>query len=166
MLLSEQHQALDHPLKPPSSSIDRRRHDNALPTEVHYRQLVSRAVTQRLHSPSLDNLRPTSGDSITKWELGERTYAREKAKVHTGALGVTWDRFVEDVRNAEQEVHILAPTRYESYQKTNTQASMTNWRLLNQQPISMISNQEWEDANQAHVNALMIYGQTCRSKRR
>ena len=60
--------------------------------EVQYRQLVSRAVTQRLHSPSLSNinLKDLYTDSWEAWELRERLIARNKAKIEIEGLRVSW----------------------------------------------------------------------------
>jgi len=64
---------------------------------VQYRQLISRAVTQRLHSPSLDDLTKTkAGDvpihSLEEWELQERCIARSKARIEAGELGIPWSK--------------------------------------------------------------------------
>ena len=73
---------------------------------VQYRQLISRAVTQRLHSPSLDDLTKTkAGDthvhSLVQWELQERCIARNKARIETEGLGIPWSK----------TTHLLACTR-------------------------------------------------------
>ncbi|KAI4954518.1 hypothetical protein J4E91_002231 [Alternaria rosae] len=85
---------------------------------VQYRQLISRAVTQRLHSPSLDDLTKTNlGDvpvhSLEEWELQERCIARNKARTEAEELGIPWTQFIRDVENAALQVHVLTPTRYE-----------------------------------------------------
>jgi hypothetical protein len=54
-----------------------------LPT-IEYRQLISRAITQRLHSST-----PTKS-SLDAWELAERKVAQTKARERLGKLGVTW----------------------------------------------------------------------------
>ena len=73
---------------------------------VQYRQLISRAVTQRLHSPSLDDLTNTkAGDTtvhfLEEWELQERCIARNKARVEAEKLGIPWSK----------TAHVLACTR-------------------------------------------------------
>jgi len=91
---------------------------------IEYRQLISRAITQRLHSP-------TWPSSLDAWERNERLSAQAKARERLGKLGVTWgasspgchnaasvtnhvpDQFVADVERVEGEVHVLTPTRYE-----------------------------------------------------
>jgi hypothetical protein len=64
--------------------------------EVQYRQLVSRAVTQRLHSPSLSHVRfeDLHADTFEAWELRERLIARDKAILETEKLGITWGMFL------------------------------------------------------------------------
>lgn len=64
---------------------------------VQYRQLISRAVTQRLHSPSLDDLTKTNlGDapvhSLEEWELQERCIARNKARTEAEELCIPWSK--------------------------------------------------------------------------
>jgi hypothetical protein len=63
--------------------------------EVQYRQLISRAVTQRLHSPSLSHLKhqDVRADTLEAWELRERLISRDKARVETKILGVAWGKF-------------------------------------------------------------------------
>ncbi|KAI4658977.1 uncharacterized protein J4E79_006737 [Alternaria viburni] len=85
---------------------------------VQYRQLISRAVTQRLHSPSLDDLTKTKAgvapiQSLEEWELQERCIARNKARNEAEELGIPWTRFIRDVESATLQVHVLTPTRYE-----------------------------------------------------
>ncbi|KAI4960379.1 hypothetical protein J4E86_002001 [Alternaria arbusti] len=85
---------------------------------VQYRQLISRAVTQRLHSPSLDDLtKKKAGDapvhSLEQWELQERCIARSKARTEAEELGIPWTQFIHDVESATLQVHVLTPTRYE-----------------------------------------------------
>lgn len=63
--------------------------------QVQYRQLVSRATTQRLHSASLDNLTKLqdcviSATTVEAWELRERAIARGKTKAALRNLGITW----------------------------------------------------------------------------
>ena len=63
--------------------------------QVQYRQLISRATTQRLHSPSLDNLSKLqqcviSATTVEAWELRERAIARGKTKAALSKLGVPW----------------------------------------------------------------------------
>jgi len=62
---------------------------------VQYRQLISRAVTQRLHSPSLDDLTKTQVgvapvQSLEEWELQERCIARNKSRIEAEELGIPW----------------------------------------------------------------------------
>jgi len=64
---------------------------------VQYRQLISRAVTQRLHSPSFDDLIKTKvGDtpahSLEEWEMQERCIARNKARLEAEELGIPWSK--------------------------------------------------------------------------
>jgi len=64
---------------------------------VQYRQLISRAVTQRLHSPSLEDLTKTKVgvapvQSLEEWELQERCIARNKARVEAEKLGISWSK--------------------------------------------------------------------------
>jgi len=73
---------------------------------VQYRQLISRAVTQRLHSPSLDDLTKTKAgvapvQSLEEWELQERCIARNKARNEAEELGIPWSK----------TAHLLACTR-------------------------------------------------------
>jgi hypothetical protein len=63
--------------------------------EVQYRQLVSRAVTQRLHSPSLDDftkigVNDTLAHTLEAWEVQERCIARSKARIEAEMLGIPW----------------------------------------------------------------------------
>lgn len=53
------------------------------PPTIEYRQLVSRAVTQRLHS-----LAPNH--DLDEWEVEERIVAKAKAQRRLQRLGVTW----------------------------------------------------------------------------
>lgn len=67
--------------------------------EVQYRQLISRAVTQRLHSPSLDDLTKTDvndtlAHTLEAWEVQERCIARNKAWIETEMLGIPWSKTV------------------------------------------------------------------------
>lgn len=64
---------------------------------VQYRQLVSRAVTQRLHSPSLDDLTKTDvanklAHPLKTWETQERSIARDKARVEAKMLDIPWSK--------------------------------------------------------------------------
>jgi hypothetical protein len=63
--------------------------------EVQYRQLISRAVTQRLHSPSLSHLKfqDVRADTLEAWELRERLISRDKARLETKILGVAWGMY-------------------------------------------------------------------------
>jgi hypothetical protein len=63
--------------------------------EVQYRQLISRAVTQRLHSPSLSHLKfqDVRADTLEAWELHERLISRDKARLETKMLGVAWGMY-------------------------------------------------------------------------
>ena len=60
--------------------------------QVQYRLLVSRAVTQRLHSPSLAEAPSSAVNTVEEWEKQDRRFA--KANVEAGArlLGVSWRR--------------------------------------------------------------------------
>jgi hypothetical protein len=70
----------------------RRQQDTPTPY-VQYRQLVSRGITQRIHSPSLDDLTLPSLSSVEAWEKQERCTAREKACRELQRLGVSWSRY-------------------------------------------------------------------------
>jgi hypothetical protein len=103
--------------------------DHPSPISTSYRLLVSRASTQRLHSPSLD-IPPAHTTPQQQEEVGDRQKSRFSALQQLRDLGVSWgntpyahathkpiinkalDRFVYDVRCAEQVVHVLGPTRY------------------------------------------------------
>ncbi|PSN67652.1 hypothetical protein BS50DRAFT_586916 [Corynespora cassiicola Philippines] len=74
--------------------------------EYAYRQLISRAMTQRLH----DSL-PHFSEFAHDWQVSRR---RVKQKVED--LGITWDTFVGHVESAEREAHILTPTVYKMEQ--------------------------------------------------
>jgi hypothetical protein len=72
--------------KAPHAPFRKPKH-NTLPPSTQYRQLVSRAATQRLHSPSLDQASPSLAEA---WEFHERRIAREKARQQLRYLGVSW----------------------------------------------------------------------------
>ena len=80
-----------HPVRSFSTLSASSRSDEDLPIDVQYRQLVSRAMTQRLHSPTLSS-RPrtidTDIDIFEAWEKAEREQAKDKAKAHANMLGV------------------------------------------------------------------------------
>ncbi|KAH4957363.1 hypothetical protein HBI18_181400 [Parastagonospora nodorum] len=101
---------------------------NPNPPTTEYRQLVSRAITQRLHSPTDTN------SSLDAWELAERKVARAKARERLGKLGVSWDEFVRDVERVGGEVHVLTPTRYqasegEAVERGNERAVRQNQKI-------------------------------------
>ncbi|KAF2850203.1 hypothetical protein T440DRAFT_116737 [Plenodomus tracheiphilus IPT5] len=86
---------------------------------MHYTEFISRAMTQRLHSPSLSPSyadAPYSTVATTKsfegYELGERVTARRKLRWSLRALHVSWEEFVRDVATVEKQVHVLSPTVY------------------------------------------------------
>lgn len=102
------------------------------PVHVHYRQLVSRAVTQRLHSPSLVQEMSISERDPDAWELVDRMRCKQKIEIQVRSLGIRWGMlralqkqplltdtyrntvdFVQDVETAESEVHFLSPTSYQ-----------------------------------------------------
>jgi hypothetical protein len=103
--------------------------DDPSPISTSYRLLVSRASTQRLHSPSLD-VPPAHTTPQQQGEFGDRQKSRLSAVRQLREMGVSWgntpyahathkpiinkalDRFVHDVLCAEQVVHVLGPTRY------------------------------------------------------
>ncbi|KAF2796316.1 hypothetical protein K505DRAFT_359432 [Melanomma pulvis-pyrius CBS 109.77] len=89
---------------------------------IEYRQLVSRAVTRRLLDPLLDAWSPTEDDmdGFAKWEFDDRKRARERAREALRRLGTAWDGFCLDVEQAQQETHVLGPTRYEGPSKFAT----------------------------------------------
>jgi hypothetical protein len=67
--------------------------------EMQYRQLVSRAVTQRLHSPSLDDftkmgVNDTLAHTLEAWEVQERCIARSKARTEAEMLGIPWSEVI------------------------------------------------------------------------
>ncbi|KAF2824901.1 hypothetical protein CC86DRAFT_296040 [Ophiobolus disseminans] len=132
---------------------------NLPPKDIEYRQLISRAVTQRLHSPSLD-LPPAipSSDSLLNWELAERLLAREKAKQHTKALGIQWDDFIQDVHASELEIHTLTPTRYEAPKHANARAGERNQRFVFDQE----GFDEYGRAQLAQVGVLEVWGRARR----
>ena len=62
---------------------------------MQYRQLISRATTQRFHSTSLDGLTQPEhygimNDTVEAWELRERAIARAKAQATIRQLGIPW----------------------------------------------------------------------------
>lgn len=58
---------------------------------VEYRQLVSRASTQRLHSPSLSNTRKLlASDPLAQWELDERRMSKARMEERIRFLGINW----------------------------------------------------------------------------
>jgi hypothetical protein len=77
-------------LLPQLPMTDTARHTQTDPINVQYRQLVSRAATQRLHSPSLDRIPSAQHNVFETWEMQERQQAREKARMHAQSLGVSW----------------------------------------------------------------------------
>jgi hypothetical protein len=88
--------------------------------KVQYRQLVSRAVTQRLHSSSLEDLTKTTVDTtpahtLEEWELQERCIARNKARVETEMLGIPWSTI-----RSPSLLHTLLPSYRVFYACTRT----------------------------------------------
>lgn len=80
-------------------------------TNLAYRQLISRAVTQRLHSPTLDISRPADlGDSTLKWEFEERLKARRIAKGKVREIGVSWGKW--HCRRLSVEERLLTLSRW------------------------------------------------------
>lgn len=70
--------------------------------EIQYRQLVSQAGTQRLHSPSLERTSPGINDEHLGWEINERRDSREKAKLKLKSLGFSWGmccKYKESLKN-------------------------------------------------------------------
>ena len=70
---------------------------NNVQEAVQYRQLISRAVTQRLHSPSLEDLTKTAAGNIIahtleEWEIQERCIARIKARNEAEEFGIPWSK--------------------------------------------------------------------------
>ena len=62
---------------------------------MQYRQLISRATTQRFHSASLDGLTQPQhygimDKTVEAWELRELAIARAKAQATIGQLGIPW----------------------------------------------------------------------------
>jgi hypothetical protein len=88
--LSPVHFPLLRAERPVSST---RRHQEELSIEVQYRQLVSRAATQRLHSPSLDEDLPAGDNKFLTWEMNERRKARNKAKMQVCMFDRSWSTF-------------------------------------------------------------------------
>jgi hypothetical protein len=88
--------------------------------KVQYRQLVSRAVTQRLHSSSLEDLTKTTVDTtpahtLEEWELQERCIARNKARVEAEMLGIPWSTI-----DSPSLLHTLLPSYRVFYACTRT----------------------------------------------
>ncbi|KAF1935946.1 hypothetical protein EJ02DRAFT_360312 [Clathrospora elynae] len=135
--------------------------DIAIEKNIQYRQLVSRAVTQRLHSPSLDDVSTSSlQNTLEAWEMEERKKSRHKATMEARILGIAWEQFVEDVQRASQEVHVLTPTRYEAppreFEKANHGASKTNKSLGYGQGGK--ESVVWEGRHGAIVDVLRMFG--------
>jgi len=62
---------------------------------VQYRQLISRATTQRFHSTSVDDLTQIEDcgimdNTVEAWELRERAVARAKAQATILQLDIPW----------------------------------------------------------------------------
>jgi len=62
---------------------------------VQYRQLISRATTQRFHSTLLDDLtqvenRGIMDNTVETWELREHAVARAKAQAMIRQLDIPW----------------------------------------------------------------------------
>ncbi|KAH7070697.1 hypothetical protein BKA63DRAFT_384426, partial [Paraphoma chrysanthemicola] len=130
---------------------------------VQYRQLISRAVTQRLHSPSLDSNQPGNQENSDAWETNERSIARDKAKTQVLLLSKTWDEFVQDVKRAEGEIHILTPTRYEGvpmaiFAERNGKAVRENEKSSFVVPIG--HREGWQNMQQKHMMLLRSLAQT------
>ncbi|KAG9190828.1 hypothetical protein G6011_08916 [Alternaria panax] len=134
---------------------------------VQYRQLISRAVTQRLHSPSLDGIMKTDvGDNfahpLEAWETQERCTARDKAQTEAEILGIPWAQFVRDVESATREVHVLTPTRYEAPPRDknqNEEASRINGGLSYKFGTSenLEQDKEWKGRDAAIYNMLRAF---------
>ncbi|KAH7082397.1 hypothetical protein FB567DRAFT_474864 [Paraphoma chrysanthemicola] len=130
--------------------------------DVQYRQLISRAVTQRLHSPSLDSDQPDDKGYSDAWETNERRKARDKAKTQVLLLGRSWDEFVRDVQRAEREVHVLTPTRYEGLPKsafTERNAKAVGENERRSFVMSTGEREEWRITQQEHIMLLKSLAQ-------
>jgi hypothetical protein len=60
---------------------------------IHYRQLISNAVTRQLLDPSLDDecARVDKGhDIFAAWEINDRMVARESLRKEVIHLGIPW----------------------------------------------------------------------------
>ncbi|KAI2482203.1 hypothetical protein Ptr902_06584 [Pyrenophora tritici-repentis] len=135
---------------------------------VQYRQLISRATTQRLHSTSLEDLTRLEryiimGSAVEAWELQERVIARGKAQAAIRKLGIPWEHFVQDVKNAGAEIHVLTPTRYEapsSIPYTNQDANEANERLAYTYVDGHVADTDvtWKKTHAAVFEALSMLG--------
>ncbi|CAE7013116.1 hypothetical protein PTTW11_02454 [Pyrenophora teres f. teres] len=149
-----------------SSQQDNATEDKA----VQYRQLISRATTQRLHSTSLDNLAQLQGhgimdNTVEAWELRERGIARKKAQAAIQQLGIPWDCFVHDIENASAEVHVLTPTRYTAppgAPYANHDATETNARQAYMYGDTHTADRDigWKKTHAAVFEALRMLGRT------
>ncbi|KAF2729187.1 hypothetical protein EJ04DRAFT_568863 [Polyplosphaeria fusca] len=83
--------------------------DHRPPSPTHYRQLISRTITQSLLDPTLDLPPDHDEDFATR----DRRIARVNIKKALCELGVGWERFCKDAEKVRAEVHVLSPTRYE-----------------------------------------------------
>lgn len=66
------------------------RNDKAATRAIEYRLLVSRAMTQRLHSPSLDAEQDFSHDLFLHWEFDQRMQARHEVHTQVCMFGQSW----------------------------------------------------------------------------
>ncbi|KAI4629473.1 uncharacterized protein J4E87_003737 [Alternaria ethzedia] len=134
---------------------------------VQYRQLISRAVTQRLHSPSLDDLTKTKVgvtpvQSLEEWELQERCIAQSKARIEAEELGIPWTQLVHDVESTTLQVHVLTPTRYEVPPRNinqNQEATKQNEEMKYTFGDSedAARDQEWKTKDAAVYNMLRAF---------
>ncbi|KAH7392176.1 hypothetical protein DE146DRAFT_132959 [Phaeosphaeria sp. MPI-PUGE-AT-0046c] len=141
-------------------SIMRHHPDSA---DIDYRQLLSRAATQRLHillpdSPSLD--------PSTQWEHDERALSRQKALLQLQQIGVSWEQFVRDVEEIENEVHVLRPTKYQGAREVMRRTVERNLYMQHsRREIELATGDDerrktsayWKASQEAHVRALRTF---------
>ncbi|KAF2125886.1 hypothetical protein P153DRAFT_400017 [Dothidotthia symphoricarpi CBS 119687] len=127
---------------------------------AQYRLLVSRAVTQRLTSPSLDDIPPPPTTTLATWERTERLNARAKIIACLAVLGVPWMTFTHDVEKARQEVHILAPTRYEEEKVVPGHDAKVKERdgMRDYAGGEMVKREAWKRMQDGHVDLLRRFG--------
>jgi hypothetical protein len=68
------------------------------------------------------------------------------------------EEFVHDVKNAEKEVHVLRPTRYERPLVRDARAEKQNWGLVYGEPVSTIRSEAWRDMHEAQMDVLRMFG--------